>query len=292
MFVLRRWIQILATLLSNAYWKFPFTKGIYQGQLKGICTPGLNCYSCPAATSACPLGSLQTFMATVRPSMSTGNYRFGFYVIGTLGLIGSLVGRMPCAWLCPFGLIQELIHKIPSPKFEIPPFLTYTKYIILGLFVFILPLVVVDEFGYGITWFCKHICPAGTIEAGIPLMFLRPELRALIGVLFYSKLFILVLFLAWMVVSRRPFCRVACPLGALYSLFNKYSLFRMIHDPEKCTLCEACYHDCPMGVKFYKDANHYDCIRCLKCYQESCRFGAISYELAGAPFPKGAKEKA
>ena len=292
MLILRRWIQILATVLSNAYWRFPFTKGIYQGNLKAVCVPGLNCYSCPAATGSCPLGALQNFMATLRPRFGAGHTHFGLYVIGMLGLIGSLVGRMPCAWLCPFGFLQELIHKIPSPEFEIPKPLTYIKYILLGLFIFILPLLAVDEFGYGITWFCKHICPAGTLEAGIPLMLLKPELRELIGILFHSKLLILALFLAWMVVSRRPFCRVACPLGAIYSLFNKVSVFRMTHDPDKCTLCGACYRDCPMGVKFYEDANHYDCIRCLKCYQESCHFGAISYEVAGIPLLKDFKRTA
>ncbi|RLB81900.1 MAG: (4Fe-4S)-binding protein [Deltaproteobacteria bacterium] len=290
--VLRRWIQIIASVLSNAYWLFPFTRGMYQGNLKAVCVPGLNCYSCPAATGACPLGALQNFMAGVRPSLRAGHQHLGLYVVGMLGLIGSLVGRMPCAWVCPFGFLQELIHKIPSRKFEIPTPLTYMKYVFLGLFIFILPLLVVDGFGYGTTWFCKFVCPAGTLEAGIPMILLKPELRDLIGLLFYNKLTILAVFFAWMVLSRRPFCRVVCPLGAIYSLFNKYSVFRMTHDPDKCTHCQTCYFDCPMGVKFYEDPNHYDCIRCLKCLQESCRFGAISYEFAGVPTPKPVKKGA
>lgn len=292
MLVIRRWIQIIATVLSNAYWMFPFTRGIYQGSLKAVCVPGLNCYSCPAATGACPLGSLQNFMATLRPVLRTGHYHFGLYIVGMLGLVGTLVGRMPCAWLCPFGFLQELLHKIPSRKFEIPRFLTYIKYVLLGLFIFVFPFLIVDDFGYGMTWFCKFVCPAGTLEAAIPMMLLKAELRELIGLLFYSKLTILAVFLVWMVLSRRPFCRVACPLGAIYSLFNRYSVFRMTHDPDKCTRCEACYRDCPMGVKFYEDPNNYDCIRCLKCLQESCRFGAISYEIAGVPAAEPAKERA
>jgi len=289
MLVLRRRIQILATVLSNAFWQFPVTRGLYQGRLKALCVPGLNCYSCPAATGACPLGALQNFMATMRPSLKLGQHHFGLYVLGILGIMGSLVGRMPCGWLCPFGFLQELIHKIPSRKFEIPRFLTYVKYVFLGLFIFILPFFIVDNFGYGMTWFCKYVCPAGTLEAGIPLLLLKPELQGLISILFYNKLSILALFLVWMVLSRRPFCRVLCPLGAIYSLFNRYSVFRMTHDPDKCTLCHACYHDCPMGVKFYEDPNNYDCIRCLKCLQESCRFGAIGYEIAGVPIPKPLK---
>jgi polyferredoxin len=278
MMSVRRWIQVVATFLSNGYLMFPFTRNIYQGRLKSLCLPGLNCYSCPAATGACPLGSLQTFLANVRPGFDAGKFHPGFYVIGTLGLIGSLAGRMPCAWLCPFGFLQELIHKIPSRKLEIPSFLSRFKYIFLVVFVVLLPLFILDPYGYGTTWFCKHICPAGTLEAGLPMLILQPSLRDLVGVLFYSKLTILFILLAAMVFIRRPFCRMICPLGAIYSLFNRASIFRMIHDPGACVKCKKCYLDCPMGVKFYEGANQPDCIRCLKCYTESCRYGAISLE--------------
>lgn len=283
MFVLRRWIQAAATALSNAYLLFPFTRNIYQGRLKSVCVPGLNCYSCPAATGACPLGSLQTMLATVRPSVKAGNGHIGLYVLGILGIIGSLVGRMPCAWLCPFGLLQELIHKIPSRKIEIPRWMIYIKYAFLALFVIALPLLAIDGLGYGITWFCKYVCPAGTLEAGIPMLILQPQLRELVGWLYASKVGILLILLALMIFIRRPFCRIVCPLGAIYSLFNKVSVFRMVHHPDTCVLCKECYNHCPMGVRFYEGANQPDCIRCLKCMQESCKFGAISYEIAGLP---------
>ncbi len=294
MWNLRRWVQGVATLASNAYLLFPFTRNIYQGRLKSMCVPGLNCYSCPAATGACPLGSIQSILSTVRPSFSSGRYHISLYVLGMLGLVGSLVGRMPCAWVCPFGLMQELIHKIPSRKFEILKALIYVKYLILALFIFLLPVLVVDQFGYGMTWFCKYICPVGTLEAGIPMMFLQPSLRELIGILYYNKLIILVVFLILMVFISRTFCRIACPLGAIYSLFNKISIFRMVHDPDACVLCKQCYRDCPMGVRFYEGANQVDCIRCLKCYQESCQYGAISIEVAGIPVrpvPKEGRKK-
>jgi ferredoxin-type protein NapH len=291
MWVLRRWIQTIATFISNAYLMFPATRTIYQGKLKSVCTPGLNCYSCPAATGACPLGSLQNFYASLRPGLEAGRFHVGLYVIGFLGIIGSLVGRMPCAWVCPFGFLQELIYKIPSRKFEIPHILIYGKYVFLALFIVILPAVVVDDFGYGVTWFCKYICPAGTLEAGIPMMVLQPSLRELIGILFYNKLAILLLFLTIMVFIKRPFCRMVCPLGAIYSLFNRVSVFRMVHDPDKCVLCKECYRLCPMGVKFYEGANQIDCIRCMKCYQEACKFGAISYEIAGISLPSLSRKR-
>jgi ferredoxin-type protein NapH len=289
--MLRRWIQGIATITSNAYLLFPFTKNIYQGRLKSLCTPGLNCYSCPAATGACPMGAMQNFFATFRANLALGRFQIGLYVIGFLGIIGSLVGRMPCAWLCPFGFLQEILHKIPSRKLEIPKFLIYFKYAFLAFFVVILPLTITDAFGYGMTWFCKFVCPAGTLEAGIPMVLLQPDLRSLIGILYMNKLVILIIFVMLMIPVRRPFCRTACPLGAFYSLFNKVSIFRMVHHPDKCVLCKQCYTDCPMGVKFYEGANQVDCIRCLKCMQESCKFGAISYEIAGIPAQDDLKKK-
>ena len=282
---LRRWIQVLATLASNAFWKFPATRMIYQGPLKSVCLPGLNCYSCPAATGACPIGALQHFMASVRPALQAARFHFGLYVIGFLGIIGSLAGRIPCGWVCPFGFFQELMYKIPSPKWALPRWMGAGKYVFLALFVLILPLAVVDEFGYGQTWFCKYICPAGTLEAGLPMLHLQPQLKTLVGLLFYGKLAILIGFLGWMVASRRPFCRTACPLGAIYSLFNRVSLFRMVHHPDLCVRCEACYRGCPMGIRFYEGPNQTDCIRCLKCLRQSCKFGAISWKIASGPVP-------
>lgn len=288
---IRRLIQIGATVLSNAWLLFPFTKTIYQGKLKSICVPGLNCYSCPAAVGSCPLGALQTFFANLRPTLASGSYHFGLYVIGVLGLIGTLVGRMPCAWVCPFGFLQELIHKIPSPKLEIPRVLTWGKYVALALLVVLLPLLVVDVFGYGENWFCKYLCPAGTLEAGLPLIYLQPQLRGVLGWIFAFKVVILTAFLLATVFTRRPFCRTLCPLGAIYSLFNKVSLFRMVHHPDNCVLCKECYRNCPMGVRFYQGANQKDCIRCLRCMRFSCKFGAISYEVAGNA-PEDSKQPA
>jgi polyferredoxin len=229
---------------------------------------------------ACPIGAMQTFFGGLRFNLSVAQKKFGLYVAGLLATVGSAVGRMPCGWICPFGFFQELVHKVPSPKIKIPHFLTYFRYVVLATTVVALPLLIVDQFGYGQTWFCKWICPAGTLEAGIPLMLIKADLRPLIGFMYYWKLGLLALFLVWFVISRRPFCRTVCPLGAFWGLFNKASLFRMAVDDEKCTLCDKCTKDCPVEISIYKSANSPDCVRCLKCVS-SCKFGAISYEFLG-----------
>jgi len=279
----RKWVQVILGFLMNGSWSFPFTRTIYQGPLKVICAPGLNCYSCPAATTYCPLGSIQQLLGGLRLALENGQYYFGLSVLGSIGVLGGLFGRLICGWACPFGFIQELLHKIPTRKFGIPRLLSHGKFMFLLLFVIILPLVLVDEFGTGSPWFCKFICPAGTLEAGLPMLFLQPNLRNTVGLLFLNKFVIMILFLVWAVFASRPFCRTACPLGAFYALFNRVRLIKLHLDEAKCTNFKACHHVCPMGVKFNESPDDPECITCLACMNKACKFDAIFLEIGGLP---------
>ncbi len=273
----RRWAQILGTIGLNAYLPAFFTGTIVQARSKGICVPVLNCYSCPSAVAACPIGSIQHSLASARVRVSQGQIQVGLYALGSLGVVGALVGRFPCGWFCPFGLVQELLYKIPGPKLRIPHVLSYVRYAVLALTVFILPFLVLDAFGYGDTWFCKWICPAGTLEAGLPLAGVNAGVRYQIGLLFAWKVALLLLFVAWMIVSMRPFCRTVCPLGAILGLFNKVSFLRLKVDASKCTACGSCRQVCPVDLDVPKRPNSPDCIRCLKCVK-ICPESCIRYE--------------
>ena len=219
----RRLIQLYAALLFNANLK-GFANGyIYRGPLKNICTPGLNCYSCPGASGACPLGSLQNALAG-------SNKRAPYYLFGIILLYGILLGRWICGFLCPFGLIQDLLHKIKTPKLKKNRFtrvLSYLKYVILVLFVFYIPLVYVWNKNPAILpAFCKYICPAGTLEGAMGLLSNKgnSELLSMLGPLFTWKFVLMVGILVAAVFIYRFFCRFLCPLGALYGLFNKIAI--------------------------------------------------------------------
>ena len=138
-----------------------------------VCVPGLNCYSCPAASGACPIGSFQAVVGSSK-------FRFSYYITGILILLGVLLGRFICGFLCPFGWFQELLHKIPTKKFSTKRLrpLTYLKYIILVVTVFLLPLLVVNELGLGDPYFCKYLCPQGVLEGAIPLSLVNSGIRA------------------------------------------------------------------------------------------------------------------
>lgn len=267
---LRLWVQIIFTALTNGY-VLGFAKGkIYQGGSKQVCVPGLNCYSCPGAVGSCPIGSLQAVIGS-------RNFNVSFYVIGFLMIIGSLMGRFVCGWLCPFGLIQDLLHKIPIKKIQKVPgdqYLRYLKYVVLVVFVIGMPLLLTGKSGYSSPWFCKLICPSGTLLGGLPLVSTNPNLQKVIGFLFGWKMGILLLVVVGSILIYRPFCKYLCPLGAIYGLVNRFSLYRYEIDSSKCTKCGLCHKKCEMGVKVYETPNSAECIRCGKC-MEVCPHHAI-----------------
>lgn len=267
----QRIMQFAAAALFNGY-AVGFQKGrIFTGGSKAVCVPVLNCYSCPGAVGACPIGSLQNLLGAER--------RFPFYVLGMLMLFGILLGRAVCGLLCPFGLVQDLLHKIPLPKVKVPRRIDrvgrYLKYAVLAVAVILLPAFAVAEGGIAPPYFCQFICPAGTLGGSIPLMLADPSLRQAAGILFNWKLLVLVVILAASAVIHRPFCKYLCPLGAFYSLFNRFSFYRMRLDKAKCVGCKACEHACPMDVEVTKQIDSPECIRCGKC-KSVCPVGAIS----------------
>ncbi|MCI8828694.1 MAG: 4Fe-4S binding protein [Ruminiclostridium sp.] len=278
----QRLVQLVSAVLMNGY-LVGFQKGrIFTGRSKAICVPVLNCYSCPGALGACPIGALQS-------SLGGFGRQFPFYTLGLLMLFGVVLGRVACGLLCPFGLVQDLLHKIPLPKLQVPKKLDRlargVKYLVLVVLVFLLPALVIPASGVTPPYFCKYLCPAGTLEGGIPLMLTSPALRDLAGALFHWKVLVLAVILLAAMAIHRPFCRYLCPLGAFYALFNRFSFFQMQLDTEACVGCKQCERACPMGVEVTKDINSGECIRCGRC-KAVCPEGVIT-----AGFPRSRKQE-
>lgn len=258
----RHRVQILWALLTNSY-LIGFVQGkIYKGKLKNLCVPGLNCYSCPGAVGTCPIGAMQAVIGN-------WNFKFAFYAAGFLMFVGALMGRFVCGWLCPFGLIQDLLYKIPFPRklrtFKGDRLLRKLKYVVLLFFVILLPMFLVDVLGQGAPYFCKLICPVGTLEGGIPLVLLNKSMHGALGWLYAWKNVLLLFTVFLSILIYRPFCKYICPLGAVYSVFNPISVFRYRIDREKCVGCGACAKVCKMQVNPAENPNHPECIRCGQC---------------------------
>ena len=266
----RTMVQMIATLLTNIHLPNFFKGTLYQGKGKIACVPGLNCYSCPGATGACPIGSFQAVVGS-------RDFSLAYYVTGIIIFFGVVFARFICGFLCPFGWFQDMLHKIPSKKFRTTKlkFLTYTKYIILLVAVIILPTFLNNKAGLASPYFCKYICPQGILEGGIPLSIANPAIRATLGKLFTWKFCILLTIIILSILIYRPFCKWICPLGALYALFNKFSLLHYKVDENTCISCGKCARTCKMEVDITKNTAHMECIRCGECVKV-CPTKAIS----------------
>ena len=263
-------VQAAAFLLQNPKLHRFFLGTIEQGKTKSVCVPGLNCYSCPAAIGACSIGSLQASLS--------GGYKkpaFPFYVLGFLMLFGLTLGRWICGWLCPFGWVQDLVYRIPFFKkirtFPYERFLRWLKYAVLGVLVIGLPLLSAFK-DVLVPWFCKLVCPAGTLFGGIPLAITKYGSQ--IGFYFWWKISVLAAILLLSLLISRPFCRYLCPLGAIYGMFNRIALVHLDYASEKCVDCGKCETVCPMGIDPKAQFNSAECIRCGRCAR-SCPVDAL-----------------
>lgn len=223
----RRLTQLAATILYNG------RGGAYllgsDMTWKNTCIPGLNCGYCRYAAAGCPWGITQQTLTGF--ALPVGWRVWGLLVLGAL-----LLGRMICGWLCPFGLVQELLDKLPTvklPKNKLTRFFTWFKYVLLLLFVF--DIYFFDLHGLDWRWVAGFV--------------------ALAAVFIY-----------------RPFCRFICPMGAFYSLFNKVAVFGMKVDRRKCTACQLCVRSCLMDCRQVGDR---ECIACGKC-RKVCPTQAIT----------------
>ena len=263
----RKCIQIAAFGFNNFRLDNLITGKLYTGKWKNFCSPGLNCYSCPAAVLSCPIGALQ----------SVGGARgFGasFYVLGFLLAIGAVFGRLMCGFACPFGLLQELFAMAPLKKLRLPKPLTYVKYAVLLIFVLGIPAALALAGRPGVPSFCKYICPAGILEGAIPLLATHESLRGMIGPLFYLKAGILTAVLILCMLIPRFFCKMLCPLGAFYGILARVSLWHLEVDESSCIHCGKCAASCMMDVDPVTTPRSPECVMCGRC-STVCPKGAI-----------------
>ncbi len=234
---LRPWVQ---TAMLGV-WLAPLGRWLHS-------LPGcvFHCYACPLSSFACPVGVVASFSAA---------HLFPFLAVGVVLLVAALIGSLVCGWACPFGFVQDLIAKIPLWKIRIPNWLGVGRYLVLIGLVIVVPYL----WGEGHRLFICRLCPAGALEAGLP--------RTLAGQIHMSlsKWGILAAFLVAAVFTYRPWCKVFCPLGGFLSLFNRFSVFHLRYDRQRCSACRVCGANCPMGVTVRRAVNTSHCNRCMEC---------------------------
>lgn len=266
----RRLVQFVTAILLTCN----FTAFMAEWRFFGnVCLPIIHCNACPLTWFNCPIYAISEWIqfrevpwGTLAPWM----------LIGIIGGIGALLGRFFCGWVCPMGLLQDLLHGIPSPKFSLPALLRWVKYGFLFIAVGAAAYWVGKE---SLLFFCKY-CPVATIEVAVPQMIVDHDWA--MDTWRILRFSVLVLVLVLVVFNVRSFCKVMCPVGALVAVANKFSIFTIRIDPAKCTHCGKCDKSCPMGVPVENSSRtkrsvnrHTECIECLKC-EEVCPVNAIA----------------
>lgn len=164
-------------------------------------------------------------------------------------LSGVLGGRFFCSRICPYGLLQDLLYKIPFPKkirsFKGDKYLRYMKYVLLIL------VVAPNLFGYSSTSMDK----TNTYYAGKAIGWVAIAL--------------------FFIVISRPVCKYLCPVGLILGWSNLLPFSKYKVNQNSCTQCGVCLEVCPMDIEPYKSPNHVECIRCGKC-KKNCLSKAIT----------------
>jgi len=237
----RPWVQTVFVFIWVNRWL----------RLHTMCSPVFHCHACPLSTFACPIGVI---------AHMTALGLFPFVALGTLAIFGALFGGFMCGWVCPFGFLQDLFAKIPTPKFTLPMWAGYSRYAVLVGLVLVVPY----WFGSESPLFICRVCPAGAIESAVP------NVAAAIGTGVKEipwpsaiKTAILGLFLVAVFFIRRPWCTLFCPLGAIYGLFNRVSFFLLRFHDTKCIDCKNCRSMCQYGGRTEVRVGSVSCNRCL-----------------------------
>jgi len=261
---MRVWVQAASLLV----WLDPLNYRMHF-----ICSPVFHCYSCPLASFACPIGVLANFAAI---------HVFPFIAIGTLAIFGVFFGSFICGWVCPFGFLQDLLGRIPTPKLELPSWLGYTRYLVLVGFVVLIPYLLGEDHPL---FFCS-LCPAGALEAALP----NTARLAIAGEALVwpsaAKLTIFLLVTLAMFFTWRPWCTLFCPLGAIYGLCNKVSFFFLRFHPDQCNDCDVCARLCHYHGRSQRRGGETDCVRCLDCTSCSAITVSSVFQKPRAPADK------
>jgi polyferredoxin len=231
-----------------------------------------------------------------------GEAVFPWIPLASFFVVAAFLGRSLCGWVCPFGLVQELIGYVKRGQMEFSPrthnWLIYIKYVVLVVVLLVSGSVAamlasgsaegLSAFGVFAAAPFSALSPADTLFAVIPngVYTLVNNVDAFVAgalavrPLLWARFVILGAVLVFAAYVQRSWCKYFCPHGALLAFLNRFSFLGLQRDPVKCkkTGCNDCVAACPMNVPIlelpWEKFTHPECIYCLKC-ADACTTKAI-----------------
>jgi len=183
-----------------------------------------------------------------------------FILMWLVLLLTIVFGPVFCGWVCPLGSVQEFIGKIGTKLFKkkynrfipagIDTYLRYLRYVVLGLVLYETAVVGTLVFADYDPYFALFNAWSGEVA--------------------WTAFAILAITLAGALFVERPFCKYACPYGAVLGIFNTFKIVKLSRNTNTCTDCKRCDRVCPMNITPADDKNvrNHQCITCLECTSE------------------------
>lgn len=225
---------------------------------------GISLLSEASLHALCPFGGVVTLynLATLGTFIQK-IHMSAVILMGIIFMLAILFGPVFCGWICPLGSAQEWVGKIGKKIFKkrynkfvpkaIDGYLRYFRYLVLIAVVIVtsrsgyLMFADIDPYNALFTFWSSEVAPKALIVLGVTL--------------------ILSLFV------ERPWCKYACPYGALLGVSNKFRIFKIRRTPSTCINCKACDKACPMNINVSGETSITDhqCISCMECTSDrSC----------------------
>jgi len=223
---------------------------------------GIPLLSSASLHSLCPFGGVVTIYQFATVGTFVQKIHESAFVLMAIGFVlAILFGPVFCGWVCPLGTIQEWVAKWGKKLFRrrynhfvparVDNILRYARYLVLAWVVYVTATSGTLIFADYDPYFALFNFWSSEVAVG--------------GLIILALTLVLSLFV------ERPWCKYACPYGAVLGITNLFRIFKIKRAESTCKADGACSIMCPMNIPVdtVKTVRDHQCISCLECTSEA-----------------------